>query len=112
MEMDTMVRMGVPVVCVISNDSAWGMIRLVERFIRPEDVPTYEKCGIEFIKIAGRGRDAARLLRTARAYAERHYDGNLLDITDLVGEIPAEGSKFQVSGVRCQGGSDQQWPPR
>lgn len=27
MEMDTMARMGIPVVCVISNDSGWGMIR-------------------------------------------------------------------------------------
>jgi acetolactate synthase-1/2/3 large subunit len=27
MEMDTMARMGIPVVCVIANDSGWGMIR-------------------------------------------------------------------------------------
>ncbi len=47
MEMDTMVRMGIPVVCVISNDSAWGMIRLVERFIRPEEVETKGQCNTE-----------------------------------------------------------------
>ena len=38
MEMDTMARLGIPVVCVISNDSAWGMIRLTEKFIRPDEV--------------------------------------------------------------------------
>ncbi len=40
MEMDTMARLGIPVVCVISNDSAWGMIRLAERYIRPEEIET------------------------------------------------------------------------
>ena len=31
MEMDTMARLGIPVVCVISNDSGWGMIRLQQK---------------------------------------------------------------------------------
>jgi acetolactate synthase I/II/III large subunit len=30
MEMDTMARLGIPVVCVISNDSGWGMIRFYQ----------------------------------------------------------------------------------
>jgi acetolactate synthase I/II/III large subunit len=47
MEMDTMARMGIPVVCVISNDSAWGMIRLAERYIRPEEVETKGHCHVE-----------------------------------------------------------------
>jgi acetolactate synthase I/II/III large subunit len=47
MEMDTMARLGVPVVCVISNDSAWGMIRLAERYIRPEEVETKGHCNVE-----------------------------------------------------------------
>ena len=47
MELDTMARLGVPVVCVISNDSAWGMIRLTEKFIRPEEVETKGHCNVE-----------------------------------------------------------------
>ena len=38
MELDTMARKGIPVVCVISNDSAWGMIRLEQRWVRPEEI--------------------------------------------------------------------------
>lgn len=37
MEFDTFVKQGVPVVCVISNDSAWGMIKLAESLVRPEE---------------------------------------------------------------------------
>ncbi len=47
MEMDTMARMGIPVICVISNDSAWGMIRLVERFIRPGEIEQRGQCNVE-----------------------------------------------------------------
>ena len=38
MEFDTFVKQGIPVVCVISNDSSWGMIKLSETFIHPEEV--------------------------------------------------------------------------
>ena len=38
MELETMARLGIPVVCVISNDSSWGMISLVEKYIRPEEI--------------------------------------------------------------------------
>lgn len=42
MEFDTYVRHKIPVICVISNDSAWGMIRNNEISLHPED---YEKYG-------------------------------------------------------------------
>jgi len=38
MEFDTFVKQGIPVVCVISNDSSWGMIKLSETFIHPDEV--------------------------------------------------------------------------
>jgi acetolactate synthase I/II/III large subunit len=47
MELDTMARLGIPVVCVISNDSAWGMIRLVENFLRPSEVKEQGHCNCE-----------------------------------------------------------------
>ncbi len=47
MEMDTMAKLGIPVVCVISNDSAWGMIRLAEKYIRPDEVAEKGHCNVE-----------------------------------------------------------------
>jgi len=38
MEFDTFYRQGMQVVCVISNDSAWGMIKQAEKLIHPEEV--------------------------------------------------------------------------
>lgn len=38
MEFYTMAKLGIPVVCVISNDSAWGMIKLSEEMIHKEEV--------------------------------------------------------------------------
>jgi acetolactate synthase I/II/III large subunit len=37
-EFDTFCRNNIPVVCVISNDSAWGMIKLLENIRNPEEV--------------------------------------------------------------------------
>ncbi|MCP4006833.1 MAG: thiamine pyrophosphate-binding protein [bacterium] len=47
MELDTMAKLDIPVVCVISNDSAWGMIRLAEKYIRPEDVGENGHCNVD-----------------------------------------------------------------
>jgi acetolactate synthase-1/2/3 large subunit len=47
MELDTMARLGIPVVCVISNDSAWGMIRLEQRWVRPEEIEEKGQCNTE-----------------------------------------------------------------
>lgn len=47
LELDTMERLGIPVVCVISNDSAWGMIRLEQRWVRPEEVEKNGQCNVE-----------------------------------------------------------------
>lgn len=45
MEFDTYVRHKVPVICVISNDSAWGMIRNNEISLHPEDYRKYGSIG-------------------------------------------------------------------
>jgi len=47
MEMDTMARFGIPVVCVISNDSSWGMIRLEQKYYRAEEVKEKGHCNVE-----------------------------------------------------------------
>lgn len=65
---------------------------LATDWIRPEDLWRYEAVGIHCFKLAGRATSTSWLVRAARAYAERRYDGNLLDLlaqcdpyTDRVG---------------------------
>lgn len=49
-------------------------------WIRPEDLHYYEKIGIEHIKLTERGFPTEILLKRLRAYHNRSYDGNLLDL--------------------------------
>ncbi len=49
-------------------------------WIRPEDLPVYEDMGFHNFKIVERNTPTQILLERAKAYAERHYDGNLLDL--------------------------------
>lgn len=56
---------------------------LMSRWIRPEDLHIYEALGFDEFKIIDRSRSTAWLLRAAKAYASRSYDGNLLDILSL-----------------------------
>ncbi len=77
MEMDTMARFGIPVICVISNDSAWGMIRLAEKYIRPEEIEARGHCNVE--------------LHHMRAYEKMAamWDGHGECVTDPTEIIPA-----------------------
>jgi collagenase-like PrtC family protease len=52
--------------------------------VRPEDLALYEEAGVHRFKISGRNKPTAWLVRATRAYAARHYEGNLLDILSLV----------------------------
>ena len=53
-------------------------------WIRPEDLSFYEDAGVDRFKISGRNRSTEWLARAARAYADRRYHGNLLDILSFV----------------------------
>jgi acetolactate synthase-1/2/3 large subunit len=77
MELDTMERLGIPVVCVISNDSAWGMIRLEQRWVRPEEIKEKGQCNTE--------------LHHMRAYEKMvsMWDGHGEMVTDPAEIVPA-----------------------
>lgn len=61
------------------------------RFIRPEDVGFYEDLGIDRLKISSRHLPSEWSYRSAKAYAERSYRGNLSDIMSPVAmSIPKE----------------------
>ncbi len=53
-------------------------------WVRPEDLPTYEEAGVYRFKISGRNRTTEWLDHAARAYTDRKYHGNLLDILSFV----------------------------
>jgi len=49
-------------------------------WIRPEDLAVYEELGYHNFKIVERNTPTQVLLERVKAYAERRYDGNLLDL--------------------------------
>lgn len=49
-------------------------------WIRPEDLPVYEQMGYHNFKIVERNTPTAVLLNRVRAYSQRRYDGNLMDL--------------------------------
>jgi len=49
-------------------------------WIRPEDVCHYEDLGVEHIKIVNRGMATESLKNIVKAYSQREYKGNLLDL--------------------------------
>jgi collagenase-like PrtC family protease len=54
------------------------------RWIRPEDLAYYEALGYENFKLSGRRMSTAWLTRAVKAYAERQYEGNLMDLLNGV----------------------------
>lgn len=49
-------------------------------WVRPEDIKYYEEIGIEHFKITERDFPTEELIKRTKAYVERKYDGNLLDL--------------------------------
>jgi collagenase-like PrtC family protease len=58
---------------------------LRSEFIRPEDIETYMKMGFTSFKILERGAPTAVMAQRVRAYSERSFDGNLLDLIQPYG---------------------------
>ncbi|MBW6510621.1 MAG: U32 family peptidase [Desulfuromonadaceae bacterium] len=54
-------------------------------WIRPEDLPLYEDLGYDLFKIAERDIPTEMMMRRVKAYSERRYDGNLLDLIQAYG---------------------------
>ena len=54
-------------------------------WIRPEDLPIYEEMGYDLFKIAERDIPTEMMMKRVKAYSERRYDGNLLDLIQAYG---------------------------
>jgi len=78
------------------------------RWVRPEDIHIYEDIGIDMFKISSRAMPTEKILRAAKAYASRHYQGNLYDILNVV--PPKAG--FASSALPGEQGNGIGSPPR
>lgn len=64
-------------------------------FIRPEDVEEYHNLGVHHFKLSDRSESTEFLVKTATAYLQGEYHGNLFDL------IFRSGSKFKV-GIKSR----------
>lgn len=85
MELDTCEKLGIPLVCVISNDSAWGMIKLSEQFVNPDEVSQRGHCGVELCHM----REYEKMAAVWCGYGEKVYDPN--DIVPAIKRAAATG---------------------
>lgn len=54
-------------------------------WIRPEDIHYYEDLGYQHFKLVERNISTEEMVKRVKAYSERHYDGNLLDLVQGFG---------------------------
>jgi collagenase-like PrtC family protease len=74
---------------------------LRSEFIRPEDVDLYTAMGFTSLKILERGAPTEVLAQRVRAYAERHFEGNLLDLIQPYGyKVSAKGRSGGMENLR------------
>ena len=62
-------------------------------FIRPEDIHYYEKIGIRNFKIVDRNRTTKFILNAVKAYVDRKYEGNLIDLMSIFSAYDREKTK-------------------
>lgn len=63
------------------------------QWIRPEDLHIYENIGINAIKLTDRRCSSSEIIKITKAYSERKYQGNLLDLLPAFhGGIPVNRS--------------------
>lgn len=53
------------------------------RWIRPEDVGAYDEIGIDALKLLERFRTTPSLMKVVKAYTERKFEGNLIELLTL-----------------------------
>ncbi len=68
-------------------------------WVRPEDIKYYEEIGIEHFKITERDFPTNELVKRVKAYVDRSYDGNLLDLIQGHGCLVKEDIKFKKNDV-------------
>lgn len=59
-------------------------------WIRPEDLTIYEKIGYDNFKIVERSCSGDLLVKRVKAYADRNFDGNLMELVSPIAQIKKE----------------------
>lgn len=62
-------------------------------WVRPEDIKYYEEIGIEHFKITERGFPTDELVKRVKAYTDRKYNGNLIDLIQGHGYLDKNGEQ-------------------
>lgn len=65
-------------------------------WVRPEDMKYYEDIGIEHFKITERNFPTSELVKRVKAYCDRKYDGNLIDLIQGHGWTTSEDSHDDI----------------
>jgi hypothetical protein len=68
-------------------------------WIRPEDLPRYEALGYETFKLTERNAPTEIMVTRVKAYSERCYDGNLLDLVQPFA-YPAGSQEGRMARLR------------
>jgi acetolactate synthase-1/2/3 large subunit len=97
MELETMERLGVPAVVVISNDSAWGMIRLLEEHNTPEEVEVRGHLGTELFDQGGKIRAYEKLVSMWGGHGEL-----VTDPEEIIPAIKRAAANGKASIVNVQ----------
>lgn len=71
-------------------------------WVRPEDLKYYEKIGIENFKITERDFPTSELVRRVKAYVDRSYDGNLIDLIQGHGVVESNNLKLEKREVNTR----------
>ena len=72
--------------CMVKKiENPESLLRMM--FIRPEDVPLYEKLGVTTLKIVERFSPTDTLLKIVRSYNNGSFQGNLLDLVNGLGMV-------------------------
>lgn len=71
-------------------------------WVRPEDIKYYENIGIEHFKITERGFPTEELVKRVKAYTERRYDGNLLDLIQGHGVVEIDNKTLKRRTVNTR----------
>ncbi len=71
-------------------------------WVRPEDLKYYEEVGVDHFKITERDFPTEELVKRLKAYCERKYDGNLLDLIQGHGVTEKGDLKLTKNKVETQ----------
>jgi len=66
--------------CMSARDDNSEVSWMRMRWIRPEDLPKYNKLGLYYWKVSGRTASSNYLLKLMEAYMSQNWEGNLLNL--------------------------------